>query len=117
MILGPLLQLRDVLFGGTVGSDCLLAIRGQLRLPVTLSVLVLLEEILLVLVIVLVICPISTWLMNGFNFVERKEGGGGVHTTRGFLYLTGGGYGKCSSQSWTGGDDGGSQGENWSDES
>lgn len=52
VLLGPLLQLGDVLIWGAVGLDGLLAVRGELRLPVALACLLLGERVLLVLLVV-----------------------------------------------------------------
>lgn len=56
MGLGALLQLGDVLVAGAVGLDGLLAVRGELGLPVALAGLLLGEGVLLVLVVVVVVC-------------------------------------------------------------
>lgn len=51
-----LLQLADVLVGLAVGFDGLLAVRGELGLPVALAGLLLGERVLLMLVVVVVLC-------------------------------------------------------------
>lgn len=56
VVLGALLQLGDVLLGVAVGLDGLLAVRGELGLPVALAALLLGEGVLLVLVVVVVLC-------------------------------------------------------------
>lgn len=58
MLLGPLLQLLNGLVGAAVGLDGLLAVRGELGLPVALALLLLGEGVLLVLVVVLVLCRV-----------------------------------------------------------
>lgn len=54
--LGALLQLGDVLVAGAVGLDGLLAVGGELGLPVALARLLFGEGVLLVLVVVVVVC-------------------------------------------------------------
>lgn len=58
VLLGPLLQLLDGLVRAAVGLDGLLAVRGELGLPVALALLLLGEGVLLVLVVVLVLCRV-----------------------------------------------------------
>lgn len=53
VLLGALLQLGDILVWGTVGLDGLLAVGGELRLPVALARLLLGERVLLVRLVVL----------------------------------------------------------------
>lgn len=56
VLLGALLQLGDVLVRGAVGLDGLLAVRGELRLPVALARLLLGKRVLLVLLVILDVC-------------------------------------------------------------
>lgn len=58
VLLGPLLQLLDGLVGAAVSLDGLLAVRGELGLPVALALLLLGEGVLLVLIVVLVLCRV-----------------------------------------------------------
>lgn len=55
VVLGALLQLVNGLVGAAVGLDSLLAVRGELGLPVALAGFLLGEGVLLVLVVVLVL--------------------------------------------------------------
>jgi hypothetical protein len=48
MVLGALLHVFDALVGVAIRLDSLLAVGGQLGLPVALAILLLLEEVLLV---------------------------------------------------------------------
>lgn len=56
VLLGALLQLGDVLVWGAVGLDGLLAVRGELWLPVALARLLLGQRVLLVLLVVFDVC-------------------------------------------------------------
>lgn len=77
VLLGALLQLGDVLVRGAVGLDGLLAVRGELRLPVALARLLLGERVLLVLLVVFDVCAkgerVSAWLLLGQEGCWRRE--------------------------------------------
>lgn len=75
VVLGALLQLGDVLVRGAVGLDGLLAVRGELGLPVALARLLLREGVLLVFVVVAVVYGAG-----------GKQGGDGL-ARRGFGFL------------------------------
>lgn len=68
VLLGALLQLGDVLVRGAVGLDGLLAVRGELWLPVALARLLLGKRVFLVLLVVFDICARGRTCQPGITF-------------------------------------------------
>lgn len=75
VLLGALLQLGDVLVRGAVGLDGLLAVRGELWLPVALARLLLGERVLLVLLVVLDVCARGECVSEILLCMESRDEG------------------------------------------